>query len=297
MADNNFQAVIEPARFKLDGGAMYGIIPKPMWEKKHPADNENRVDLALRLWVIKSKDKIVVVDTGIGDYHDEKFNLMFDVRSNRSPLEQALNELDISCKQVTDLIITHLHFDHVGGMGIKNTDGNWELAFPNAYCHLHQKHWDYSKKATARDKGSFHSHLYEDLLDIYKNQNKLITYNEEEGVLRRLEDLNLKYKVSFGHTPWLLHPYNNEMIYMADLIPTSNHIHIPWVMGYDISPGVTTQDKEAFLEFIFEKNLTMIFEHDPNFWGAKLTKDKKKKYRPDIKFESKNKLSYFLERI
>lgn len=287
-------SAIEPARFKLDGGAMYGIIPKPLWNKVHPADDLNRVDLALRLWLLQSKDKVVVVDTGIGDYHDEKFNKMFDVRSEKSPLEQALNTQNLTCDDVTDLIISHLHFDHVGGLGVQDADGNWKLAFPKATCHLHQKHWDYSKKATQRDSGSFHSKTFEPLLSLYKDEGKLITYNEDEGSFQGLESLNLKYKVSFGHTPYLMHPYNDQMIYLADLIPTSNHVHVPWVMGYDICPGITTEDKEKFLPFIFENNLTMIFEHDPKYWGAKLMKDEKGRLVAGEKFEAKDSLSYSL---
>lgn len=287
-------SAIEPARFKLDGGGMYGIIPKPLWNRVHPADEQNRVELALRLWVLQKADKVVVVDTGIGDYHDEKFNNLFDVRSEKTPLEQALNSLGLSCDQVTDLVISHLHFDHVGGLGVKNNEGDWELAFPKAKCHLHQKHWDYSRKATQRDLGSFHSKTYEPLLELYKNAGNLYTYNDEGGALIGLESLNLQYVVSHGHTPWLLHPYNEEMIYMADLIPTSNHVHIPWVMGYDISPGVTTQDKEKFLPFIFEKNLTMIFEHDPIYWGAKLVKDERGRLVAGERFEAKESLAYSL---
>lgn len=288
-------SAIEPARFKLDGGGMYGIIPKPLWNKVHPADEHNRVDLALRLWVLQKEDKVVVVDTGIGDYHDEKFNNLFDVRSDTSPLEQALNNLGLNCNEVTDLIISHLHFDHVGGLGVKNNKDEWQLAFPNANCHLHQKHWDYSKEATQRDKGSFHSKNFEPLLELYKKAGKLITYNDEGGTLKGLESLELQYIVSFGHTPWLLHPFNKEMIYMADLVPTSNHIHIPWVMGYDISPGTTTKDKEKFLPFIHEKNLTMIFEHDPVYWGAKLTKDDRGRLVAGERFEAEENLAYTLK--
>ena len=264
--------LLEPATFKLDGGAMYGIIPKPLWQKNHPADELNRVDLALRLWVIETPEKLIVVDTGIGDYHDEKFNRLFDVKSDKNPIEQALNKLGKSCAEVSDLVITHLHFDHVGGIGVLEKD-SWIPTFKNATLHLHVAHLEYSKNCTPRDKGSFHTQNFLPIIDIYKESSRLELYSGEEGELFKLDSNTgevLKFKCSHGHTPWLMHPFTDKLIYLADLVPTSNHIPTAWVMGYDISPGITTADKEKMLKFIKENDLTMIFEHDPKFWGSKL---------------------------
>lgn len=287
-------AVIEPAMFKLDGGAMYGIIPKPLWEKRHPADALNRVDLSLRLWVIQGEQKVVIVDTGIGDYHDEKFKKNFDIRGEDSPLEQALNKLNLTCDDVTDLVISHLHFDHVGGIGVKDDQGQWQPAFKNARCHVHQEHLNYAHNPTARDAGSFHTQNFDPILEVYKANDQLHLYQGEEGTLFQIGSETLKFKCSFGHTPWLMHPYSSEYIYLADLIPTANHIHIPWVMGYDISPGVTTQDKANFLGFMIEKNLTAIFEHDPTHWGAKVAELKPGKFGAQESFKAKEELAYFL---
>lgn len=287
-------AVIEPAKFKLDGGAMYGIIPKPLWEKKHPADELNRVELALRLWVIKSSERLVVVDTGIGDYHDDKFNKNFDVRSEKSPLEQALNVLGYKCDDVTDLVISHLHFDHVGGIGVKDSDDNWQPAFKNARCHVHEEHLKYAHNATPRDAGSFHTQNFAPILDLYKENGRLNLYKDEEGELFDLDGEKLKFKCSFGHTPWLMHPYTDNYLYLADLIPTGNHIHIPWVMGYDISPGVTTEFKEKFLSFIVEKKLKVIFEHDPVNWGATINELKPQRFGASESFMAKQELAYFI---
>lgn len=287
--------IIEPARFKLDGGAMYGIIPKPLWNKVHPADEMNRVDLALRLWVIRSEEKVVVVDTGIGDYHDEKFNKLFDVRSDQGPIEQALSKLGLSCDDVTDLVITHLHFDHVGGIGVKDKQGKWWPTFKKAKLHLHKSHHEYAHNATARDSGSFHTQNFDPIIEHYKDRDALCFYDGEEGELFSLggeSEETLRFKCSHGHTPWLMHPYTSEYIYLADLIPTSNHIHIPWVMGYDIAPGVTTQDKEKFLSFIEQRNLKMIFEHDPNYWGSNLTRDERGRLSAGEKFPCPKELSY-----
>jgi glyoxylase-like metal-dependent hydrolase (beta-lactamase superfamily II) len=285
-------SVIEPAKFKLDGGAMYGIIPKPLWNKVHPADDLNRVDLALRLWLIQSEERVVVVDTGIGDYHDEKFQRNFDVRSPRGPIEQALNSINLTCHDVTDLVISHLHFDHVGGIGTKDEQGHWQPVFPKAHCHVHQEHLEYAHNATDRDRGSFHTQNFDPILEIYRQAGRLHTYKGKEGELFDLGSEALKFKCSFGHTPWLMHPYTSEYIYLADLIPTGNHIHVPWVMGYDISPGVTTEDKKEFLAFITQNKLKAIFEHDPQNWGAAIGEVKPGRYGALESFKAQDQLVY-----
>lgn len=261
---------LEPARFKLDGGAMFGIIPKPLWNKVHPADEMNRIELALRLILIQTAGKNILIDTGIGDYHGDKFDQRFGVAGGPSPLEKALAEIFLRPEDITDLVISHLHFDHVGGIG-KMVEGEMVPVLKNATVHLHQKHYEYSKNPTERDSGSFHIEYFTPVLEWYKSEKKVHFLTEMEGEIFP----GLSYKCSMGHTPFLLHAYDDKFIYMADLIPTCNHVSIPWVMGYDISPGVTTQDKKAFLKFINEKSLTMIFEHDPLFYGTTVKKDDK----------------------
>jgi glyoxylase-like metal-dependent hydrolase (beta-lactamase superfamily II) len=269
---------LEPARFKLDGGAMFGIIPKPLWNKLHPSDEMNRIELALRLILIQTGTKNILIDTGIGDYHGDKWDDRFGVVGGVSPLEKALEKISLKPSDITDLIISHLHFDHVGGIG-KMENGKLVPVLENATIHLHQKHYEYSKHPTDRDAGSFQVEYFEPVIEWYKQHNKIHFLTEMEGEILP----GFHYKCSMGHTPYLLHAYDDKFIYMADLIPTSNHVHIPWVMGYDISPGVTTQDKRAFLKFIDEKQLTMIFEHDPEYFGATVKKDAKGEYVCDQK--------------
>ncbi|EQC44005.1 MBL fold metallo-hydrolase [Bacteriovorax sp. Seq25_V] len=269
---------ISPGLFRLDGGAMYGIIPRPLWEKVSPPDELNRIDLDLRLWLIQTADKNILVDTGIGDYHGDKFDSRFDVRQKRDPLEETLKALSLSTKDITDLVISHLHFDHIGGL-TKNVDDKLVSVFENATIHLHSKHWEYSKNPTQRDAGSFHYDTFAPIIDEANKAGKINWLDGEEGtVLKISDDKNLYFKCSHGHTPFLAHPYTDEFIYLADLIPTSNHVSIPWVMGYDISPGITTENKVEFLDMIIEKDLKLIFEHDTKFWGAKVSKDPKKGY-------------------
>lgn len=261
---------LEPARFKLDGGAMFGIIPKPLWNKVHPADEQNRIELALRLILIKDGEKNILIDTGIGDYHGEKWESRFGVVGKSSPLELALAEINVKPEDITDLIISHLHFDHVGGIG-KMVEGKMEPVLKNATVHLHKKHYEYSHHPTDRDSGSFQIEYFEPVINWYLEKNRVHFVDGLEGEVLP----GIKFKCSMGHTPYLLHAYDDKFIYMADLIPTSNHVHIPWVMGYDISPGVTTEDKKEFLTMIEQKNLTMIFEHDPLFFGSTVKKNEK----------------------
>jgi len=284
---------LEPAHFRLDGGAMFGIIPKPMWNKVHPADDYNRIELSLRLQLIKTEEKVIIIDTGIGDYHGDKFDARFDVKSDKSPLKLSLAALELTPDDVTDLILSHLHFDHIGGIG-EMIDDKMVPVFKHAKCHVHKDHYEYAHNPTERDGGSFHTHNFDPVLDYYKDNNQMVFHEGEMGTIIDLKEGPIKFKCSHGHTPWLMHPYDENYIYLADLIPTSNHVHIPWVMGYDISPGVTVTDKREFLQFVLDNNLKVIFEHDPVYWGASIKADPKKSFTVDEKFEAPKKKAYIL---
>jgi glyoxylase-like metal-dependent hydrolase (beta-lactamase superfamily II) len=264
--------VLHPAVFKLDGGAMFGIIPKPLWSKAIPADEFNRIQLSLRVMLIQTTHKNILIDTGIGDYHGDKFDDRFGVVGIKNPLIAILkNNFNLEPSDITDLIISHLHFDHIGGLG---HDDPHTLLFPAATLHLHRQHYDYALNPTQRDAGSFHTQYFKGLLDLAQKNGKVHWLDGHEGEILKDGNDVISFKCSFGHTPYLVHAYDEKFIYMADLVPTSHHIPIPWVMGYDISPGQTTIDKQAFYEFITATNKTMIFEHDMKFWGAKISLDK-----------------------
>jgi glyoxylase-like metal-dependent hydrolase (beta-lactamase superfamily II) len=262
-------AVLHPAVFKLDGGAMFGIIPKPLWSKAIPADELNRIQLSLRVMLIQTANKNILIDTGIGDYHGEKFDQRFGVVGSKNPLLEVLEKkFNLHPQDITDLIVSHLHFDHVGGLGA-DTD-NHQIIFPDAILHIHRQHYDYSLNPTLRDAGSFHSQFFNPLIEEAHKKGKVHWLEGEEGVILKDGEDAIRFKCSHGHTPWLVHAYDEKFIYMADLVPTSHHVPVPWVMGYDISPGRTTIDKINFYKFIVERNLTMIFEHDMAAWGAKI---------------------------
>lgn len=265
--------VLHPAVFKLDGGAMFGIIPKPLWSKVIASDELNRIQLSLRVMLIQTENRNILIDTGIGDYHGEKFDNRFGVEGEKNPLIHLLKqELNLDPSDITDLVISHLHFDHIGGLG--SDEGpeapSHKLLFPEATLHVHRQHYDYALNPTDRDTGSFHTQYFKALLESADAKGKVNWLDGKEGLI--LDDNNDKifFKCSFGHTPYLIHAWDEEFIYMADLVPTAHHVPIPWVMGYDISPGQTTKDKKEFYEFISSEKKTMIFEHDMKSWGARI---------------------------
>lgn len=275
--------VLHPANFKLDGGAMFGIIPKPLWSKAIPADELNRIQLSLRVMLIQTKNRNILIDTGIGDYHGAKFDDRFGVSGPKDPLLETLKtDYGLSAGDITDLILSHLHFDHVGGLGHEN--GEHTTLFPKATLHIHKQHYEYSLNPTLRDSGSFQSEFFKPLVEKANQNGKVNWLTGEEGIILQDGEDVIKFRCSHGHTPWLIHPYDDKFIYMADLVPTSAHIPVPWVMGYDISPGITTVNKLEFYEFITKNNLTMIFEHDMNFWGAKIQKKGEKDFEVLQKF-------------
>ncbi len=294
MTDRTHSFCLHPAQFRLDGGAMYGIIPRPLWQKVSPPDELNRIELSLRLWLIQTPEKNILVDTGIGDYHDQSFNERFAVTGADHPIEGTLQTIGLSAEKVTDLIISHLHFDHVGGIG-KMVGDQLIPVFPNATVHLHKKHYEYSLNPTARDQGSFQKEHYLPLIELALKEGKLQWHDGESGELISFKNGSIRFQCSMGHTPWLMHPYTDKYIYGADLIPTANHISIPWVMGYDIAPGQTTKDKQKFLEKIARENLILIFEHDIKSWGARIEVCQKKGFKIKELFPSPTEVAYRLD--
>lgn len=248
---------IETGNFKLDGGAMFGVVPKVLWQKKYPADENNLCDWALRCLLIVTDDRKILVDAGIGDKQDENF-LRHYYLHGESTLENSIRKCGFSFDDITDVIITHLHFDHCGGCVTYSEDkSKLEPVFKNALYWVSKQQWDWAMKPNRRERASY---LKENILPI-----------KENGKLRLVEeDTELYPGVSVrlfnGHTDGMVIPfvnYNDSTVaYMADLLPCTVHIPIPYVMSYDVRPLLTMTEKEAFLNEAAEKDYTLFFEHD-----------------------------------
>ncbi len=260
---------IETGRFGLDGGAMFGVVPKPLWEKRIPADEKNRIPLAMRCLLLKGEDRVILIDTGLGDSYDEKFARLFKVDHEHSELHRSLQEAGVEAADITDVVITHLHFDHAGGC-VTTRNGERYLAFPNATYHVQRKHWEWALNPNPREKNSF----LKAYLDPLQASPQLHLLNGEGTLFPQLDVLTVN-----GHTEAQqlvkISDGNRTLVFVADLIPTSAHIGLPWVMGYDVRPLITMEEKEDFLQKAVEGEWDLFFEHDPDVAVASVRQGEK----------------------
>jgi glyoxylase-like metal-dependent hydrolase (beta-lactamase superfamily II) len=248
---------IDTGYFKLDGGAMFGVVPKSIWNRLQPADEKNLCTWAMRCLLIEDNNRLVLVDTGIGNKQDAKFFSHYYLHGEAT-LESSLAKHGFHPNDITDVFLTHLHFDHVGGSIVRNGD-RLVPAFSNAVYWSNQKHWDHAMKPNAREKASF---LAENILPI-----------QESGQLKFLESPGLTDNISvrtvYGHTESMMLPQirykNRTIVYMADLLPGICHLPLPYVMAYDIEPLKTLKEKQVFLEEALTGEYILFFEHDPKF--------------------------------
>lgn len=249
---------IETGRFKLDGGAMFGVVPKSIWNKLNPADENNMINMAMRCLLIEDGNRLMLIDNGIGNKQDSKFFGHYYLHGDFS-LEKSLAAHGFCKDDITDMVLTHLHFDHCGGSIQWNNDRTkYETAFKNATYWINEKHWQEALAPNAREKASF---LKENILPIMESgQLKLIN----EGELFHPE-IDLLY--TNGHTNNMMLPVvpyqNTKLIYLADAIPTTAHIPIPYVMGYDVRPLEAMKEKTNILTQAVQNNYLLFFEHDP----------------------------------
>jgi glyoxylase-like metal-dependent hydrolase (beta-lactamase superfamily II) len=252
---------INTGNFKLDGGAMFGVVPKTLWQKTNPADENNMCSWAMRSLLIEMGDRLILIDTGIGDKQSEKFFSHYYLHGNESLLS-GLKKFGFSPDDITDVFLTHLHFDHCGGAVQWNKDRTgFEPTFKNAIYWSNEEHWLWATEPNPREKASF---LKENILPI-----------QESGQLQfinRVSDYTQNVFPNFdvlfvdGHTESMMIPhikYKNEtIVFMADLLPSTGHIPLPYVMGYDTRPLLTLSEKERFLNDAAEKNYILFLEHD-----------------------------------
>lgn len=255
---------------KLDGGAMFGVVPKPLWEKRIPADERNRIPLAMRCLLVETPDALVLIDNGAGNKENQKFIDIYGLENAASDparfptrLEEALAEAGFTPEDVDVMIDTHLHFDHAGGNTRADAEGAVHLSFPRARYFVQKGELEYAHWKNERIQASYLKHNFDPVM--------------EAGKLELVEgDVEIVPGISVlrtpGHTPHhqsvLIRSAGQTAIFLADVMPTSAHLPLPWIMGYDVEPLVTLESKRALVARAQEENWVLIFEHDPTVaWG------------------------------
>lgn len=261
---------INTGHFKLDGGAMFGVVPKSIWNKLNPADDNNMCSWALRCLLIEESNRLILIDNGMGTKQDAKFFGYYYLHGNDS-LEKSLNKHGFTSSDITDMVLTHLHFDHCGGSINYNSDRTkLEPAFKNAKYYCNAKHWEWATNPNPREKASF---LKENIMPI-KESGQLQYIDTNSSLIDGLSFMEVN-----GHTEGMMLPLikykETTVAYMADLIPSVGHLPIPYVMGYDVRPLETLKEKESILNMAYEKNWNLFFEHDPTIECITLEKTEK----------------------
>lgn len=264
---------IETSRFALDGGAMFGIVPKTLWEKKITPDEKNRIPMCTRSLFLVSKYKRILIDTGNGDKWDDKNRSIYKIDTNSVNINNALNHLGYTPEDVTDIINTHLHFDHCGGNTRFDNSGKIVPTFPNATYWIQKVNWELATHPTEKDRASYLANNWEVL-----TENGMIEFVDGPGEILP----GIKVITSNGHTTGQQHPIISDGIttvfYCGDIIPTSAHIPVPWVMAYDILPVITMEEKKKLLPRMVDENWTLFFEHDVDCEAVIIGRDGKKVY-------------------
>ncbi len=254
--------VVNTGYFRLDGGAMFGVVPKSIWNKLNPSDENNMCNWAMRSLLIEDGDRLYLIDNGMGDKQSEKFFSYYFLNGVDS-LEKGLKQAGFGFDDVTDMILTHLHFDHCGGSVNKEGD-KLVTAFPNAKYWSNKKHWDWAVNPNAREKASF---LRENILPIEEAGQLHFVETVEKGTVPLDENSNVAIRYAYGHTEAMMLPQieyqGRTIVFMADLVPAQWHVPLPYVMAYDMFPMTTLTEKEAFLEEAVHNEYLLFFQHDP----------------------------------
>jgi glyoxylase-like metal-dependent hydrolase (beta-lactamase superfamily II) len=249
---------IDTGFFKLDGGAMFGVVPKSLWSKQQPADELNLCTWAMRCLLIELPNRLILIDTGIGSKQDAKFFSHYHLHGDDT-LDRSLKTKGFSRADITDVFLTHLHFDHVGG-AIERVGDRYLPTFPHAQYWSNEAHWNWAVQPNAREKASF---LKENIVPIQEHGQ--LRFVEQAGPQPFGADIDIRYM--YGHTEAMMLPqirYKEQtLVYMADLLPSVAHLPLPWVMSYDMFPLKTLSEKESFLNEAADKQYILYLEHDP----------------------------------
>jgi glyoxylase-like metal-dependent hydrolase (beta-lactamase superfamily II) len=271
-------SVINTGYFKLDGGAMFGIVPKRMWEKLNPPDENNLCTWSLRCLLIEMENHKILIDTGIGDKQDEKFRSHFEPHGENN-LKKNLEKKGINVEDITDVFLTHLHFDHCGGAVSRNlptgqagTEGALFPTFPNATYWTNQTHYNWAMNPNGREAASFLKENFEPLM-----QQGVLKFVEEKDGIELFKNIKIHY--TFGHTESMMmleiKQNNKILVFCSDTMPTQWHIGMPYIMAYDIRPMESLKEKEWLLNKAVTEGWYLFFEHDPMIECATVKKDER----------------------
>ena len=252
---------LNTGNFKLDGGAMFGVVPKTLWQKTNPADENNMCNWAMRSMLIEDGNRLMIVDTGIGDKQNEKFFSHYYMNGN-DDLKMNLKKLGYSTDDITDVFLTHLHFDHCGGAIQWNKDHTaFEPVFKNAIYWSNDQHWKWATEPNPREKASF---LSENILPIQESGQ--LKFIERKDTVTRNVFSHMDVLFVDGHTDSMMIPHvkyqGKTIVFMADLLPSVGHIPLAYVMGYDTRPLITMTEKEQFLKRAVDEEFVLFLEHD-----------------------------------
>jgi glyoxylase-like metal-dependent hydrolase (beta-lactamase superfamily II) len=255
---------IEAGNFKLDGGAMFGVVPKTIWNKTNPADENNLIDIAARCLLIEDGNKLTLIDNGMGNKQSDKFFGYYSIWGDES-LDKSLAKLGFHKDDITDVFMTHLHFDHCGGSVVWNKDRTgYEVAFKNANFWTNENHWEWATKPNSREKASF---LHENIIPMQES-GQLKFINRPDTDFISTSELGFDIFFADGHTEKQMLPHINykgkTIVFCADLLATAGHIPIPYVMGYDTRPLLTLDEKTKFMNAAADNNYYLFLEHDAN---------------------------------
>ena len=247
---------VEFGRFKLDGGAMFGVVPRVLWERFHPADEHNRIEMALRCLLIEVNDRKILVDTGFGEGRSARFREQYAYQGDENSFDKALNRAGATRESITDVVITHLHFDHCGGSTI-HKHSQPQPSFPNAKYHLQKRQLEHARARFERDRASYFREDFEPLISAG-------VVNIVDGGWELLPGVSAI--VCDGHTPAMqlvkVSDGGQTLLYAADLIPLSSHFPLPWIMAYDLYPVTTLTEKKQILTQAAQEGWLFFFEHD-----------------------------------
>lgn len=257
---------VDAGRLRLDGGAMFGIVPRPLWERHIVPDEANRIPLAMRCLLVRGHGRTILVDTGLGHKADARFEAIYGVDHAHSTLVGSLAALRVAPGDVTDVILTHLHFDHGGGATVRHADGRLGLTFPDARHHVQRRHWEWAH-TSVREAASFLS----ENLDPLEASGRLVLSDGDASLFP-----GVSFVVVDGHTQAqqlpLIAGEDGALLFAADLVPTAAHVPLLWIMAYDVEPLATVREKEAVLGRAAAEGWWIVFEHDTETACARIAR-------------------------